>query len=180
MRSLVALHGGNVEAHSDGLGKGSEFVVRLPAMAVELVTSDRQAAPECVPASHRKRVLLVDDNEDAAELLMEVLTSHGHDVRVANDGPQALIAAPTFEPDVAILDIGLPVMDGYELAGRLIAILPRRPFLIALTGYGQEQDRALAREAGFDEHMVKPVDPQRLVSSISGARPSISAQVERH
>jgi signal transduction histidine kinase/ActR/RegA family two-component response regulator/PAS domain-containing protein len=180
VRSLVALHGGNVEAHSDGLGKGSEFVVRLPAMAVELVTSDRQAAPECVPASHRRRVLLVDDNEDAAELLMEVLTSHGHDVRVANDGPQALIAAPTFEPDVAILDIGLPVMDGYELAGRLIAILPRRPFLIALTGYGQEQDRALAREAGFDEHMVKPVDPQRLVSSISGARPSISAQAERH
>lgn len=177
VRSLVTLHGGSVEAHSEGPGKGSEFVVRLPAMVVELVASDtRPSALEPLPAHHRKRVLLVDDNEDAAELLMDLLTAHGHEVKVAHDGPQALIAAPGFDPDVAILDIGLPVMDGYELARRLIAIVPRQPFLIALTGYGQDQDRAHARDAGFDEHMVKPVEPSRLLSLLSTSRSSRAEQ----
>jgi signal transduction histidine kinase/CheY-like chemotaxis protein/PAS domain-containing protein len=167
VRSLVTLHGGSVEAHSDGPGRGSEFVVRLPALPIELVEGDASAAPAAAaPSANRRRILIVDDNVDAAELLSELLAGLGHDVAVAHDGPQALIAAAPFEPEVAILDIGLPVMDGYELARRLVATVARPPFMIALTGYGQEHDRARASDAGFDEHMVKPVDPARLIQSI--------------
>jgi CheY-like chemotaxis protein len=115
-------------------------------------------------AASARRVLLVDDNPDAVNLLAELLRLRGHEVKVASDGPAAITAGPAFDPDVAILDIGLPVMDGYELARRLLGLLPRRPRLIALTGYGQQQDRARAHDAGFDEHMVKPVDPARLIA----------------
>jgi signal transduction histidine kinase/ActR/RegA family two-component response regulator len=169
VRSLVTLHGGMVEAHSEGAGKGSEFLLRLPAMVVELVQSEAGPAPgEQRAAVNRRRILIVDDNEDAAEMLSELLRARGHEVAVASDGPRALIVAPRFEPDVAILDIGLPVMDGYELARRLVAALTPQPFLVALTGYGQEQDRARARDAGFDEHIIKPVDPERLIRILEG------------
>jgi len=142
--------------------------VRVPALA------RAEAAPEANPASaggaragvQARRVLVVDDNRDAAETLAEVLRACGHAVQVALDGPSALALAATLDPEVALLDIGLPVMDGYELAGRLAREGARRPYLVALTGYGQESDRIRAQEAGFDEHFVKPVELSRVVAVI--------------
>jgi PAS domain S-box-containing protein len=166
-RSLVALHRGTVEAVSAGRGQGSTFTVRLPIAA---------AASAGVPSSQRRavrtprprRILLVDDNDDARGLLADALVTIGHQVRSAADGPQALAALDGFVPDVAILDIGLPVMDGYELAGRLRAQLgTASPRLVALTGYGQPGDRARTRQAGFDMHLVKPVDLQELIDGIA-------------
>lgn len=169
VQRLVAFHGGTVEAHSDGPGKGSEFVVRVPVLPMEivqgtsLITSQEQSEE-----STRRRVLIVDDNTDAAELLRELLLARGHEVLVAHDGPGAIAAAPGFDPEIAVLDIGLPVMDGYELARRLLAALPHPPLLVALTGYGQEQDRRYARQAGFDHHLVKPVNPAQMIRLIEG------------
>ena len=120
---------------------------------------------------------MVDDNEDALDLLAEVLRSAGHVVMTARDGPSALAAMKTFPADVAILDIGLPVMDGYELAGRLRGQCgDAAPRLIALTGYGQESDRNRAREAGFSRHLTKPVDFGRLLASLDAASPRHDAR----
>jgi signal transduction histidine kinase/CheY-like chemotaxis protein/PAS domain-containing protein len=164
VRSFVTLHGGSVEARSEGVNKGSELIVRLPSMLMELVPRVASPAlPEERPRLAGRRILLVDDNADAAELLSEMLCASGHEVAVALDGPSALALAAGFNPDVAILDIGLPVMDGYELASRLSQLLTPRPLLVALTGYAQERDRRRAREAGFDEHITKPVDPEHLL-----------------
>lgn len=163
VRSLVTLHGGTVEAHSEGLGKGSELVVRLPALRAD--APDRASASGRPPAAARRapHVLIVDDNEDAAEMLSLALAHSGYVTRVAHDGPQALHAAEDFPADVAVLDIGLPVMDGYELARRLRAHAAlSRVRLVALTGYGQSDDVRRAKEAGFDEHLVKPVELARL------------------
>ncbi len=171
VRSLVSLHGGHVEAHSDGPGLGSEFVVRLPAMPVELLVNEAAPALQSKIAPDGLRILVVDDNEDAAALLGDLLRAVGNTVQVANDGPTALAIAPEFSPDVAILDIGLPVMDGYELAQRLVQIMSeRRPYLMALTGYGQEHDRTAATAAGFDAHMVKPIDTSRLMATLAEVR----------
>jgi signal transduction histidine kinase len=166
VRSLVELHGGSVAAHSDGPGRGSEFVVRLPRaseddLGVESPVPYHRAAGRQL----RKRVLLVDDNQDAAELLCEVLRSVGHHVEVAHDGPAALGLVSRFHPEVAVLDIGLPVMDGYELARRLRGQLDRLR-CIAVTGYGQETDHARSRQAGFDLHLVKPVDLSVLLRAL--------------
>jgi CheY-like chemotaxis protein len=165
VRNLVALHGGTVEAHSEGLGCGSEFVVRLPALRVENRVDDQPAdlARRDSGARTGRSILVVDDNEDVADMLAQMLEHLGHVVRVVHDGPAALALPDDFIPDLALLDIGLPVMDGYELARRL----RERPALknltlVAVTGYGQESDRKLSREAGFDAHLVKPVDPGRL------------------
>ncbi|MDB4969434.1 MAG: Chemotaxis protein methyltransferase CheR [Myxococcales bacterium] len=171
VKNLVAMHGGSVVALSRGLKKGSEFVVRLPAPPVADRQPVRARLPEPtasgVPAPVR-RILIVDDNEDAAELLSEILQASGHDVQVAFDGPRALELVDVFTPDLAILDIGLPVMDGYELATQLRSRLgAATPRLIALTGYGQSSDRARSAGAGFEGHLVKPVDPVRLLSIIS-------------
>ncbi|UQA58463.1 hybrid sensor histidine kinase/response regulator [Polyangium aurulentum] len=168
VRSLVEMHGGRVSASSEGHGKGSEMVVRLPAIAraqAEL-EPDRAHVEEVHTALCARRVLVVDDNRDAAETLAELLRAFGHAVQVALDGPSALAIAATLDPEVALLDIGLPVMDGYELAGRLSRERARRPYLVALTGYGQECDRLRARQAGFDEHLVKPVEFARVVEVI--------------
>jgi signal transduction histidine kinase/CheY-like chemotaxis protein len=158
VRNLVELHGGTVEAASGGPEHGSVFTVRLPAAEEpEAVGVSAAAAP--ILDGEPKRVLVVDDNEDALELLAEVLRSAGHTVETAEDGPGALRLLQTFDAQVAILDIGLPVMDGYELAERIRATLGEHaPRLIALTGYGQESDRVRAREAGFAYHLTKPVD----------------------
>jgi len=132
VRKLAELHGGTVEAHSDGPGKGSEFVVRLPAT----VTTRRSAAAAARGPPRARRILLVEDNYDSAELLSEFLASLGHDVAVAHDGPEALDVAVRVQPEIVLLDIGLPGMDGYEVGRRLRAAKPDAPILVALTGYG--------------------------------------------
>ncbi len=170
VKNLVELHAGSVEAHSDGVGKGSEFVIRLPAITADARQPNAVATH---PQEHSRlatgrRILVVDDNVDAARLLAEALEMVGHDTRVAFDGPGALEAAVEFEPDGALIDLGLPVMDGYEVAGQLIAAAAgrRRPVLMAVTGYGQATDREKCEAAGFDAHVVKPVDVPSLISML--------------
>jgi len=159
VRSLVDLHGGTVEGHSEGPGCGSEFRVFLPMSNGAVLPAAKRPQPAASERPKGVRVLLVDDNEDAVTLLRKVLTAWGHLVRVAHDGPSALEIVETFAPDVALLDIGLPDMDGYELARRLRAIPALSGVgLVALTGYGQARDRDAALAAGFDQHLVKPVD----------------------
>jgi CheY-like chemotaxis protein len=171
VRALVEQHGGGVAARSEGARKGSEFVVRLPLDLSRPIT-DVGAAPEVTPpppgVTHA-RCLVVDDNLDAADLFAEALRAEGHDVRTAYDGPGGLLAAEGFDPEVAFVDIGLPVMDGYELARRLReAKAGGRLFLVAITGYGQDSDRARSRAAGFDLHLVKPVDLDRVLAIAAG------------
>jgi CheY-like chemotaxis protein len=165
VRSLVALHGGSVSARSEGKGTGSEFTIRLPhlTMPVPHVTAPPEDAAGTPVAAKRARVLIVDDNHDAAVLLSEMLSALGYVTRFVHDGPAALGFAKEFQPDLALLDIGLPVMDGYELARRF-AQQPalRETRLIALTGYGQRQDRQRSADAGFVAHLVKPVDIEEL------------------
>jgi signal transduction histidine kinase len=169
VKTLVELHGGHVAARSDGPDKGSEFVVWLPA-------PDRPA-----PAERRsewgvrrlappRRVLVVDDNVDAAESLATLLRVERHEVYTAHDGPTALATAEAFRPEVVLLDIGLPQMDGYEVARRLRARAGfEKALLVALTGYGQEEDRRRAAEAGFDAYLVKPADPLALHELLAGS-----------
>ncbi len=162
VRSLTERHGGTVSAYSDGPGKGSEFVVRLPLAQAQ--RGDAHPASDASsgltseqPAGFR--VLIVDDNADAAEMLAYALGLDGHHTWVAHDGPQAIHLAVTARPAVAFLDIGLPVMDGYELASRLREIPGLEGIrLVAVTGYGQDSDRQRSAEAGFHHHLVKPVD----------------------
>jgi PAS domain S-box-containing protein len=160
VKNLVQLHGGSVHAFSDGPGRGSEFVVRLPVAAADVPPGVRPVADESCTSPRGLRLLLVDDNVDAADTLASLLRADGHDIVVAHDPAAALECIQWFVPDVAILDIGLPVMDGYELLAHLRekAELGACCF-VALTGYGQYADRERSREAGFHEHFVKPVDP---------------------
>ena len=160
VESLVRLHGGTVRARSAGQGKGSTFVVELP-LCDAAPSSEPPMEPwhiEAAPLSGALRILVVDDNVDAAELLAEALAAFGYHTSVAYDGAQALRVVEGFAPDVALLDLGLPVMDGYELAGRLRSGPGgQRMKLVAITGYGQESDRRRTAAAGFDAHLVKPV-----------------------
>ena len=157
VRTLVELHGGTVQAHSDGVGKGSEFVVRLPrTTAPGPAGTGPGAGRPVVP----RRVLVVDDNPDAGDTLATLLTLAGHTVEVARGSLQAVEAARRFRPEAALLDIGLPGMSGYDLARQLRAEPFGRDLLrVALTGYGQEDDRRRATAAGFDHHLTKPADP---------------------
>nr|HEX4313377.1 ATP-binding protein [Kofleriaceae bacterium] len=161
-QNLVTMHGGTIRAHSAGVGRGSEFVVTLPGL---VTASAAAAAPRARRPTDRvrRRILVVDDNVDAAELLGDVLQLHGHDVAIAHDGPQAVSAFERFHPDTAILDIGLPGMDGYEL---LSALRERGAGAAcqyyALTGFAQSDDIARARDAGFVGHLSKPVNLDRL------------------
>jgi PAS domain S-box-containing protein len=166
---LVRLHGGSVDAHSEGLDKGSEFVVRLPRADVQEPVAPVQPhetarqRQDAGATRNRPRVLVVDDNGDAAGTLAELLQMLGSEVSVAHDGASALTQTDQFRPDVVLLDIGLPDMNGYEVARRIRSVHRlRQPRLIALTGWGQDEDKRLAQQAGFDEHWTKPVDPQRL------------------
>jgi CheY-like chemotaxis protein/anti-sigma regulatory factor (Ser/Thr protein kinase) len=168
VKTLVQLHGGSVSAHSDGPGRGSRFVVRLPwAEAPALAAAAVPALP--APQRHGGRILVVDDNRDALEMLGALLRDAGHEVHDAADGPGALQRLDEFVPDLALLDIGLPGMDGYELASRLRAD-PRcaATRLVALTGYGRQPDRERALAARFDEHLVKPVAADKLLDVIEG------------
>ncbi len=169
VKRLVELHGGRIEAHSDGPGQGAEFVVRLP-LVVEasgpLAPAERDDAP--APKSSL-RILIVDDNRDSADSLGMLLRIMGNDIRTAHDGARGVEMAGEFRPDVVLLDIGLPKLDGYQACRRIRAQeWGRRTVLIAVTGWGQDEDRRRSHEAGFDHHMVKPVDPQDLMKLLAG------------
>ena len=166
VKRLVDLHGGRVEASSDGLGKGSNFIVRLPLLPsseppVESV--ETPAVESHLKRSKSRRILIVDDNQDAAETLGLIVESWGYQTAVAHDGPSALGVAKDFQPEIGLLDVGLPGMDGFEL-GKRLRELPgmHKLHLIAITGYGRDQDREAAHQAGFDRLLVKPLDPERL------------------
>lgn len=166
VKRIVEMHGGTVTATSAGLGQGSEFIIRLPA-----IEAPRPAPEVSEPAaddSRRRRILVVDDNEDAAESLAALLSINGHDTRLAHDGPDALREAERFRPDVVFLDIGMPTLDGHETA-RLIRRQPwgRNMVLIALTGWGQSEDRRRSKDAGFNHHLVKPADPDMVASLLA-------------
>jgi len=173
VQTLVKMHGGSVQAFSDGPGRGSEVVVRLPLAP----PSERQAAR---PAPSLRegpavplRVLVVDDNVDAAQMLGQLLRLAGHEVSLAHDGPAALAAAAAAPLDLVLLDIGLPGMDGYAVAARLRAAGHAGPALVAITGYGREDDIRRSRDAGFDHHLVKPIDVaqlRRIVLEVIGRR----------
>jgi signal transduction histidine kinase/CheY-like chemotaxis protein len=179
VRSLVALHGGTVDV-STAVGRGTDLVVSLP-MAARAETPAVAAAPVpgLAPGAGR-RVLVVDDNRDAAELLADGLALLGHHVTLADDGPSALRAAERFAPEVAVVDIGLPGMDGWEL-GRRLRELPGlgRVRLIAVTGYGQASDRLRSRAAGFDEHLVKPVELGRLNEAVVSPASGLASATRR-
>jgi two-component system CheB/CheR fusion protein len=167
VKRLVELHGGTVEALSEGPGSGAEFIVRLPALASgapQPVEKMHARVPVAAPADARSlRILIVDDNVDAADSIAMLLNMEGHHTRAVNTARAALLAVPEFKPEVVLLDIGLPEMDGYEVARRLRAQNGKRGMrLVAVTGYGQPADRRRAQAAGFDEHMVKPVEPMAL------------------
>jgi PAS domain S-box-containing protein len=164
VEGLVRLHGGTVEAHSEGPQKGSEFVVCLPRTQITRRAPDPAGeAGDQAGASQRHRILVVDDNRDAAETLAELLGMLGNEVAVALDGLSAIERVAQFQPDVVLLDIGLPDINGYEVARRVRRLKGiRRPRLIALTGWGQQQDKHLAAQAGFDQHWTKPVDIAQL------------------
>jgi signal transduction histidine kinase/ActR/RegA family two-component response regulator len=169
-RRLVELHGGVIAAESAGDHRGATFTIRLPAVARPVVTAPPAVGAATGPATSR-RVLVVDDVDDAREMLRVMLVVRGHQVFEAADGPDAVDAAQRIRPDLALIDVGLPGLDGYEVARRIRRLPPPHPRLVALTGYGSPDDRARALEAGFDEHLVKPVDPQRLEAVLVGGPP---------
>ncbi len=166
VKGLVEMHGGVVLAESGGVGQGSRFVLRLP-LSLEVAPPAPQRASVAAPEVPRQRILVVEDNLDAAEAMRMLLHELGHEVTVVFDGREAVDAARRFRPGVILLDIGLPGMDGYELASLLRGLDETRAArMIAVSGYGQQKDRDRSREAGFDLHLVKPVDPQRLRAAI--------------
>jgi CheY-like chemotaxis protein len=163
-RRLAELHGGSLDAHSDGPGRGSEFVLLVPAP-----DQLRRAEPRLVASGHGLadvRVLVIDDNRDGADILGILIEEQAGVVRVAYDGASGLLAAHDFRPEVVLLDIGLPDMDGYEACRRLRAEFGRDISIVALTGWGQERDKQRAFDAGFDTHLTKPADPQQLSKTI--------------
>jgi CheY-like chemotaxis protein len=172
VRRLVEMHGGRVSAHSEGANQGSEFVVRLPELAAVQPAPTADAGAPVVDNNGCRRVLVVDDNVDVADSTAMLLRHFGLNVLVSHDGPTALSVARTFRPELVFLDIGLPEMDGYEVARQLRRQSGSEPMmLVALSGYGQEEDRQRSREAGFDSHLVKPAtlaDLRALVTQIQG------------
>jgi len=166
VRGIVALHGGSVRAASSGAGKGSRFEVRLPSAGAETFTALR-ASPSATAAPPGMRILVADDNRDAADALCRILALYGYEVRTAYDGDAAIASARTFRPHVAVLDIGMPARNGYEVARALRELGGAGLKLIALTGWGSAEDMQRARNAGFDHHVTKPVDPAALSELIT-------------
>jgi CheY-like chemotaxis protein len=165
-RAIVRRHGGEIEARSPGRGKGADFIVRLPLVTAP-AAEETKAAPASPPV--RRRVLVVDDNVDAAQTLAQYLRLTGHRVESALDGEAALRIAEILHPDVAFIDLNMPRMDGAEVARRLrLTPWGRKARLVALTGMGQQSDIDRTREAGFDEHITKPADLQRLSRLAAG------------
>ena len=171
VRNLVELHGGYVEAFSGGSKQGSEFIVWLPLAPAAAQRGPSASADDSRPSAGMLKVLVVDDHKDTARMSMMLLRSWGHHVRVANTGLEALEQARDFHPQVVLLDIGLPDLDGYEVARRIRNDPDLQAArLVAITGYGQASDRATALEAGYDQHMVKPVEPADLKKALAGLR----------
>jgi CheY-like chemotaxis protein len=166
VRRLAELHGGGASVHSDGHGKGSAFTVRIPAIEAPERSDPGSRDAGQTPARH---ILVVEDNIDSCETMRALLEAHGHRVETATDGVSGLERALALQPDVILLDVGLPRMDGYEVARRIRASQgTRRPQLIALTGYGAPEDRSRALEAGFDTHVTKPVEYSMLAALMAG------------
>jgi CheY-like chemotaxis protein len=164
------MHGGKLQASSPGDENGFELVLRLHALVPPAeATAEGAGGDRSVRGSSSRRVLLVDDNIDLAQTLGWMLEAAGHQVRLAYDGEEALIAAREFQPEVCLLDIGLPGMDGYELARRLRQEYAEKPLLVAVTGYGQDEYRRKALESGFEHHLVKPVNPGDLLALVAEA-----------
>jgi signal transduction histidine kinase len=172
VRRLVEMHEGTVEARSEGRGHGSQFIVRLPlSQAHATNTIGEPMASYATPHPERRRILVADDNRDAAEALSTLLEALGHDVRVAHDGAEALEVGGAFEPEIVLLDLGMPVIDGLEAARRM----RQQPWgalarMVAVTGWGQQQDRARTAEAGFDSHLVKPITDLDLLPVLAEGR----------
>jgi two-component system CheB/CheR fusion protein len=167
VKRLIELHGGDVAVRSAGRGQGSEFIVRLPALEAAAVPLTVATVGETPQPSIRRRILVVDDNVDAAEMLSRILRLQNQDVSVAHDGPAALAIASAMQPEIVFLDLDLPKMNGLEVARRLRTGATIRPLLVATTGFGQEVDRRRTAEAGFDHHLVKPLDADVLRSLLA-------------
>jgi CheY-like chemotaxis protein len=169
-RGLAEMHGGTITVKSEGAGQGSEFTVRLPLANGAVAVADVSPA---APPAVQMRILVVDDNVDAGESLAMILRFLGADVRVAHDGYQALAMLAAFPASVVLLDIGMPGIDGYETARRIRAQFQERPIsLVALSGWGQEEDRRRATEAGFDHHLIKPAEIPALQSLLRSLQPA--------
>lgn len=173
VKRLVEMHAGSVTAHSEGQGRGSEFVVRLPLLIEKPEVMKAVESPDEPVMSIVRRILVVDDNRDAASSLAMLLKMMGNDTHMAHDGAEAVKQAVEYKPDVMLLDIGLPKMNGYE-ACRAIREQPwgKQITIVALTGWGQEEDRRKSTEAGFDDHLVKPVSPAALIKLLADSQPS--------
>jgi CheY-like chemotaxis protein len=172
-RQLVHLHEGSLEVRSAGPGQGSEFIVTLPLSQKSVPMPSPMKTDTTTASTPNQRVLVVDDNRDAAESLAMILEMSGAQVAVALDGPQALDKVRSFAPDIVLMDIGMPGMDGYEVARRLRAdAATRELLLVALTGWGQAEDRERAMQVGFDQHLTKPVDPEALTEVLALRRES--------
>jgi two-component system CheB/CheR fusion protein len=171
VRRVMELHGGRIEVRSPGLGKGTEFIARLPLMSTTLLRPRAEAAPPEPPlAANPRRILIVDDNADSAAAMCLLFQHWGHDVRSAHSSKEALELLGNFQPHIAFIDIGLPDIDGYELARRMQALKGRPQVqLVALTGYGAAADRQRALDAGFDEHVVKPAEAEQLSRLLNAA-----------
>ena len=170
VKGFVEKHGGTVEVHSEGANRGSEFVVRLPTGRGKAEAPSPEDAGKG-PAARRLRVLVADDNEDSAQTCAMLLEFWGHEVRTACNGEEALAVAEAFRPEVALLDIGMPQLSGYEVAGRLRqSEWGKAATLVAITGWGQEEDKQQASQAGFDHHLTKPVDPKQLQPLVESLR----------
>jgi CheY-like chemotaxis protein len=171
VRTLVELHGGTVQVHSAGPGCGSEFTVRLAAVPAAADSQDTERHPTFVEDSITRRVLVVDDSADAAESLAMLLAFEGHETHKAHDGAEAVRTAERVRPDVVLMDIGLPVLNGYEACRRIRNQAWGAPIImVAITGWGQEEDREQSNAAGFDLHLVKPVDHDELLRVVGSAR----------
>jgi CheY-like chemotaxis protein len=168
VRSLVAQHGGTIEARSAGSGKGAEFIVKLP-LAAQALVAPAVEAPARTPSATGRRILVADDNIDAADTLAELLSLHGHLVEAVHGGEAALRTAEKLKPDIVFVDLNMPQIDGYEVARRIrVTSWGRRAKLVALTGMGQKSDLEATRAAGFDEHLTKPPDLERLLRIAAG------------
>lgn len=174
VKRLVEMHGGTVEAHSDGPGQGSEFIIRLPVAHVPAAAPGEPDRANGFTGSVGHRILVCDDNVDSAQSLAMLLKLLGNEIRVANDGEEGLRQATAFHPELVFLDIGMPGLNGYDLCRRLREEpWGREATIVALTGWGQEEDRRQSLEAGFDRHFVKPVEPvqiERLIAELAPGR----------